>query len=145
MKIIPQYILEGNYILLFPSPYLSPRIDSSRVSRNINRNEKRIGTKRVEQAARWRISMKIQRGLKRRVDSSVVADKSRGAIRFNKIPYIYSESSKSLYETESKSATPRNIESGAYDVNVVRFRSRGPSAIHIPREQYTIEKQNIRS
>lgn len=39
-------------------------------------------------------------------------DKSRGAIRFNKIPCIYSESGESLYETESKSATPRNIESG---------------------------------
>lgn len=47
------------------------------------------------------------------MDSSVVADKSRGAIRFNKIPYIYSESGESLYETEkSRSATPRNIESG---------------------------------
>lgn len=46
------------------------------------------------------------------MDSSVVADKSRGAIRFNKIPYIYSESGESLYETEkSRSATP-NIESG---------------------------------
>lgn len=105
-KIIPN-ISESNYYL-HSSKYLSPRIDISRISsHNINRNEKRIGRERVEQAARWRISMKIQRGLKRGG-----VDKSRGAIRFNKIPCIYSESGESLYETESKSATPRNIESG---------------------------------
>lgn len=41
-------------------------------------------------------------------------------------------------------ATPRNIESGAYDVNVARFRFRGPSAIHIHANNTRPKSRNTR-
>lgn len=135
-KIIPN-ISESNYYL-HSSKYLSPRIDISRISsHNINRNEKRIGRERVEQAARWRISMKIQRGLKR--GGWISREARYVSIKF----LVYIRNRAKVYTKPSRKAQRRGILSrewggGAYDV--VRFRFRGPFAIHIPREQYTIEK-----
>lgn len=49
--------------------------------------------------------MKIQKRLRQGEgggwrDSTIVADETRGAMRFNKIPYIYSGSGKGLHESE---------------------------------------------
>ncbi|CAK9814204.1 hypothetical protein ANTQUA_LOCUS7979 [Anthophora quadrimaculata] len=96
----------------------------------IRRNERRIG--RRHKARRTCDKMAHQHENTKEQRRETIG--SRGAMRFNKIPHIYSGLGKGLCENESKERGVQRsgiLSRMAYDINAARFRFRGPSAIHV--------------